>query len=97
MLGIYLFDKQNVSIVVVFDIPHVVTFFPCQRLDQLSPRLIFFFFFKQNAVPDERRAVMGSLKKGSHDVPLYSLQLRQRFQIGSQPPHILAIGVKLPL
>lgn len=58
MLGIYLFDKQNLSIFAVFGFPHVVTFSLCQGLDFLNALLSFFFsFFKLNAVPDELGAV----------------------------------------
>lgn len=70
--------------------------------------LYCFFIFKQNAVPDERWAVIGSLKKGGHA----TASSQGRFLKERKPssgsvlarPHILAIviivknwGVKFPL
>lgn len=63
------------------------------------------YFFKQNAVPGELGAVIGSLKKGSHDIPWHSLHWRQGFLKERKPrpgsivanPHILIIGAKFPL
>lgn len=50
MLGIYLYDKQNLSIFAVFSFPHVVTFSLslCQGLDYLNALLSLFFFLFLN-------------------------------------------------
>lgn len=88
MLGTYLFDKQNVSIVVVFNIPCVVTFFPCQRLDQCTPRLFFFSFSNKMLSQMNGELLWVPLKRAAMMFRYTASSWGRDFRLDPSPPYI---------